>query len=88
MERDLALIVPDPMSAAQVETLLREAAPEHLVELRLFDVYRAEPVPAGARSLAFRLVFQSAERTLTDDDVERGMQRIHAALERGGLRLR
>jgi phenylalanyl-tRNA synthetase beta chain len=88
VERDLALVVPDAISAAQVETVLRDAAPKHLVELRLFDVYRGEPVPAGARSLAFRLVFQSAERTLTDDDVERGMQRIHAALERGGLRLR
>ncbi len=88
VERDLALVVPDAATAADVEALLRGAAPAHLVELRLFDVYRGEPVPAGARSLAFRLVFQSAERTLTDDDVERGMQSILAALGRIGIRLR
>jgi phenylalanyl-tRNA synthetase beta chain len=88
IERDLALVVADATTAAAVEELLRRSAPADLVELRLFDVYRGDPVPSGARSLAFRLVFQSADRTLTDDDVERGMASVRAALADAGIRLR
>jgi phenylalanyl-tRNA synthetase beta chain len=88
VERDLALVVSDATTAAAVEELLRRSAPADLVELRLFDVYRGDPVPSGARSLAFRLVFQSADRTLTEDDVERGMASVRAALAEAGIRLR
>lgn len=88
VERDLALVVPEERPAADVQDLLERAALENLVEIRLFDLYRGDQVPRGTKSLAFRLVFQSAERTLTDADVEREVRKLLADLAGVGIRVR
>ena len=49
----------------------REAAGEELREVRFLSDYRGEPIPAGRKSIAFALVFQSPERTLSDEDAVR-----------------
>ena len=66
---DLAFVVPDVVPAAAVEWTLREAGGELLVDLQLFDVFRGGNAPPGARSLAYRLRFQAADRTLTEADL-------------------
>jgi phenylalanyl-tRNA synthetase beta chain len=88
VERDLALVVPEERTAAEVQGLLCGAGLTDLVEVHLFDVYRGDQVPAGTRSLAFHLVFQSGERTLTEADVEREMAKLRAALTGAGIRIR
>jgi phenylalanyl-tRNA synthetase beta chain len=79
---DLALIVDDSLPAAQVEALIRQTGGRMLVDLRLFDVYRGQPVPEGKKSLAYNLAFQAADRTLTDEDVRKLRYRIVQRLER------
>jgi phenylalanyl-tRNA synthetase beta chain len=65
--RDIALVLPEGVPAAQVsEALYRFGAP-WLEEARLFDVYTGDQVAAGKRSLAFRLSYRDPERTLTDE---------------------
>jgi len=55
----------------------------------LFDQYRGENVPPGQRSLAFRLVYRSSDRTLTDSEVEPIHNQVRAALvEKFGVSLR
>lgn len=71
VERDLALLVPESVPAARVEEEIRSSGGEHLAGVTLFDRYVGGGVPEGTRSLAFRLRFQSFERTLTDEDVDR-----------------
>jgi phenylalanyl-tRNA synthetase beta chain len=66
---DLAFAVEDDTPAAAVEATLRSAAGPLLERLWLFDVYRGPGMPAGQRSLAYRLRFQAQDRTLTDQDV-------------------
>ncbi len=89
LTQDLAIVCPEELPAADVEAVVREAAGVLLAELRLFDVYRGEPLPAGSRSLAYTLTFQSAERTLGEDDVQPARGRIVAALrEKLGVGLR
>ena len=89
LTQDLAIVCPEELPAADVEAVVREAAGELLAQLRLFDVYRGEPLPAGERSLAFALSFQSAERTLTEEDALQLRARIVFALkERLGVGLR
>jgi len=75
-DRDLALLVPVGVEAAQVERLAGEVAGALLEEVRIFDLYEGEGVPEGTRSVAFRFRFRSPERTLTDDEVERATRRI------------
>lgn len=75
-ERDLALIVGESVRAGAVESSIREGASELLVGLRLFDVYEGEGIESGKRSLAFRLRFQAADRTLTDAEVDAEVERV------------
>jgi phenylalanyl-tRNA synthetase beta chain len=79
VDRDLALLVPDRVAAAQVSAAIRARAGALLEDVALFDVYAGEGVPAGKRSLAFRLRFRAAERTLMDAEVD---EAVSAVLER------
>ncbi|GAA5033243.1 phenylalanine--tRNA ligase subunit beta [Terrabacter aeriphilus] len=66
---DIALLVGSDVAAADVATALRAGAGESLESVVLFDVYEGEHVEAGHRSLAYRLTFRAADRTLTTDEV-------------------
>ena len=79
---DLAVIVDDSLPAAQVDGLIRQTGGKTLVDLRLFDVYRGQPVPEGKKSLAYNLAFQASDRTLTDEDVRKLRHKIVQRLER------
>ena len=82
VHQDLAFVVPEDVSAAELVAAAREAAGEELRELRPFDVYRGEQVGEGRKSIAFAATFQSAERTLTDEDAAKLRERIVSALAR------
>ena len=55
--------------AGALEATIAEASGPLLVDVGLFDVYRGESLGPDRRSLAYRLRFQSDDRTLTDDEV-------------------
>ena len=59
----------ESIPAARVAATIEEAAGDLLSWVRLFDVYRGEGVAPGARSLAYALRLQAADRTLTDAEV-------------------
>ncbi|MGL4744636.1 MAG: phenylalanine--tRNA ligase subunit beta [Dermatophilaceae bacterium] len=68
-QSDLALVVDEAVSAGDVERAVRAGAGELLEALHLFDVYRGEQLGEGRKSLAYRLTFRAADRTLTTDEV-------------------
>jgi phenylalanyl-tRNA synthetase beta chain len=87
--QDIALVVEEDVSAAELGAVIRSAGGGLLAEARLFDVYRGQQLPPGKKSLAFSLVFQAMDRTLTDAEVEAEKGRIvEAAAQRLGARLR
>jgi phenylalanyl-tRNA synthetase beta chain len=87
--RDLALVVPASVPAAQVQKIIYKAGGDLLKECRLFDVYHGDQVPEGYRSLAYSLLYQSPEYTLTDKEVARVHNAIIDALtEEIGAHLR
>ena len=67
-KEDVALVVDEGVAAADVAAALRTGAGVLLESLRLFDVYRGDPVPNGKKSLAFALRFRAVDRTLTEDE--------------------
>ncbi|MEX5720362.1 phenylalanine--tRNA ligase subunit beta [Geodermatophilus maliterrae] len=85
---DLAFVVPDEVTAAHVESLVRGGAGELFESVRLFDVYSGPPVPAGARSLAYSLVLRAPDRTLTAADVAHVREGILAVVGMQGITLR
>jgi phenylalanyl-tRNA synthetase beta chain len=89
LHQDLAFAVPEEVSAAELADAAREAAGPELRAIRPFDVYRGEQVGDGRKSVAFAVSFQSAERTLTDEDAAALRDKIVTALrERFGAELR
>jgi len=86
---DLAVVVDESLPAAQIETLICETGGKVVTGVRLFDVYRSDAIGAGKKSLAYRITYQSTEKTLTDKDVAGFRQRILRRLEQVvGARLR
>lgn len=73
--RDLALIVPEATTAAEVQKALSKIARAAvgnafaLEAVNVFDVYQGKGLPEGTKSLAYSLVFRAADCTLTDDEV-------------------
>lgn len=89
VQRDLALLAPLELSAERIERVIRQEGEPLLQDVHLFDVYQGKQVPAGYRSLAYALVIQAPDRTLTDDEVLSVQQRILARLESDcGVRVR
>ena len=76
VDRDLALLVPQHVSAESVLECIRGSGGELLDEITIFDVYRGEGVGEGERSLAFRLRLQAWDRTLTDKEVDRVVGKV------------
>jgi phenylalanyl-tRNA synthetase beta chain len=68
--------------AADVVAIARKAGGKLTRDVRVFDVYEGDQVPADKRSLALRLVMRSPERTLTDKDITEVRRRVLRALER------
>ncbi len=64
-----------------VTETIRAAAGPHLEVVDIFDVYTGEGIPAGTRSVAFRLRFRSPEGTLKDESVDRSVDRVLKRLE-------
>jgi phenylalanyl-tRNA synthetase beta chain len=81
VREDLAVIVADTVSAAEVIAVVRQAGGPLLAGAEVFDVYRDEQrVGDGNVSLALRLRFRAPDRTLTDEEVATRRRKIAAAL--------
>jgi phenylalanyl-tRNA synthetase beta chain len=79
-ERDLAIVVDDKVTAAEISQAIQASGGALVKDIRLFDVYTGRGIPEGRKSLAFALRFQSPDRTLTDQEIEQAQLRILATL--------
>ncbi|MEX2515022.1 MAG: phenylalanine--tRNA ligase beta subunit-related protein [Candidatus Paceibacterota bacterium] len=75
--RDVAVWTPDGAEPGDVKSIIQDVAGELLVAANLFDTYEKD----NQISYAFKLVFQSDERTLSDAEVNEHMQSIETRLE-------
>ncbi len=66
VDRDIALQMPEDLAAAEIEDVMRKTAGDLLQDVRVFDVFKGGNLPAGQKSVAFRLVFQDLKGTLED----------------------
>jgi phenylalanyl-tRNA synthetase beta chain len=79
---DLAFVVADRVAAGAVQATLAEAGRPLVERVALFDVYRGPGVPAGSRSLAYRLRLSALDHTLTDAEIGEIRRRCIEAVER------
>ncbi len=79
-KRDIAVVVPETITAEQVLAEIRAAGGELLTEATLFDVYRGSGLPQGTKSLAFALTYQSHKGTLSDKEIAKAQEKIEGRL--------
>lgn len=81
IRRDIAFTVAETTSYQLLLSSIRASAGENLQTVQLFDIYRGAGIPAGQKSMALGLTFQSASRTLVDSEVDQSMSRIVLELQ-------
>ncbi|MDR2874366.1 MAG: phenylalanine--tRNA ligase subunit beta, partial [Methylobacillus sp.] len=80
VRRDLAVLVAETVPAQALLDAMNEAGVEVVTEIALFDQYRGKGVPEGMKGLAFFVVMQDTQRTLTDEETDAAMARLLAAM--------
>jgi phenylalanyl-tRNA synthetase beta chain len=87
--RDIALVVDEAIAAAEVERVIRESAGDLLESVSVVDVYTGQQIPAGRKSLAWRLTLRAPDRTLTAREGDSVREAVASALlERLGAEIR
>ena len=81
IRRDIAVIVKDKVTAAELSKAVESAAPDLVRSVRIFDVYQGPGIEAGLKSVALGLILQETSRTLTDDDADTVMSAVLRKLQ-------
>lgn len=81
MERDLALLMPKALKVAEVVREIKKTAGPLLQEVSVFDQYEGDKLPAGKKSVAFRMSYQDKAATLQDQVVNDSMSNVLGSLK-------
>lgn len=87
ISRDLSFALPEGVNYAKVHEAIASVGLEEIVDIKLIDLYRGE-ASGGKTSLTVRVVYQSGERTLTQEDVEQSHGRVRDSLDSLGVEFR
>ena len=79
--RDIAVVVDEEVHVGDMQEAIMKSADELLEDVQLFDIYRGEQVEKGKKSLAFNMTYRSAEKTLTDDEVDAVHEKVLLGLK-------
>ncbi|MDD2956174.1 MAG: phenylalanine--tRNA ligase subunit beta [Oscillospiraceae bacterium] len=86
--RDLALLCDEDVPVLFIEKAIRQGVGKVLEKIQLFDIYRGQQVPEGKKSVAYTISMRAADRTLTDEETDRAVQKALRILEEHGITLR
>jgi phenylalanyl-tRNA synthetase beta chain len=82
VERDLAFIVGEPVSAGDILKAAESAERSLVARVGVFDVYRGEGLPEDTKSIAIHVTLQPRERTLTDTEIDAAIAKIVAEVSK------
>lgn len=89
VDRDLAIVVKEEISNADLENAIKSACGKIFYEVKLFDVYRNKTLGDGLKSMAYNIRLSNEDKTLTDEEVTETIAKVLKALKfRYGASLR
>lgn len=80
--RDTAILVDDATTAEEVLKIVQKGSAKFVDDVVLFDLYKGKGVPDGKKSIAFRVRYRSAEKTFTDEEINKAHNKIISLLGR------
>ena len=82
VRRDLALLLDNTVEFKELYNLAFQSERKLLKEVDLFDVYEGENLPEGKKSYAVSFMLQDENKTLTDKQIDKTMQKLQQTFER------
>lgn len=82
VKRDLALLIDNTVTMAQIETVVRQSERRILKDVTLFDVYEGKNLPEGKKSYAIAITLQDDDKTLHDKQIDQVMDKIISNLQK------
>ncbi len=82
LTRDIAFIIPEGVTYREILNTIKKSSPKLLKKVDIFDVYKGEHVPEGSKSLAIRLILQSPEATLTDEEADDTVKSLREGIKK------
>lgn len=78
--RDVAFVVDEHVAHTTIVSTIQAVAGRFLKSIHLFDVYQGASIESGSKSMAYSLLFENPEATLTDEEITKAMEKVERAL--------
>jgi phenylalanyl-tRNA synthetase beta chain len=78
--RDLSIVVDETLEVERLAETIWKLNQPFIDEIQLFDIYRGVPVPPGKKGVSYRIRYQAADRTLTDEEVNQYHEEVISRL--------
>ncbi len=88
VRRDIAVLVDESVPVQSLLDAMAKASTALVQEIALFDLYRGKGLEPGKKSLAFRVLLQDTQKTLTDAEIEASITALVDALLQQGAQMR
>jgi len=88
VRRDLAVLVDEAVAVQSLIDAMQNASAPYVQEIAVFDVYRGKGLEQGKKSLAFRVLLQDTQKTLTDSEIESSILMLVGIMHGHGAQLR
>lgn len=82
VERDIAVVVEEPIEVGQIEKIITKKAKKLLESMKLFDIYRDEKLGENKKSVAYSLIFRDKNKTLSDEEINTIMEDVVCELQK------
>ncbi len=82
VERDIAVVVEEPIEVGQIEKIITKKAKKWLESMQLFDIYRDEKLGENKKSVAYSLIFRDKNKTLSDEEINTIMEDVVCELQK------
>ncbi|WP_066217661.1 phenylalanine--tRNA ligase subunit beta [Formosa haliotis] len=82
VRRDFALLLDDQVTFQEIYTIAKQSEKQLLKEVNLFDVYQGKNLPQGKKSYAVSFILQDEQKTLTDKQIDKIMNKLQSNFER------
>lgn len=76
VKRDIALLIDVEKTHADIISVITDSRVKTLVGAELFDIYQGEKLPLGKKSMAYSLIFQPADSSMTDEEIAAAVNKI------------
>lgn len=81
VRRDLALVIDKNVSFSAIKAAALKAESSLLQSVNIFDIYEGDKIPQEKKSYAISFILEDKQKTLTDKQIEKTMQKIQSAIE-------